>query len=64
MKVGDLVLFHNPAWSRAFKNRTPQWGYGSVEEEYEDGTVKVFWSKTGTARTLGKKALMVVSESR
>ena len=65
MKVGDLVKFrYDHGWTGSVKD----WGLGLIEEKYDDGTFEVYWpSLVGsviTTRTLGKKALEVISESR
>ena len=61
MKVGDLVRFrYDPRWSGIRKD----WGYGLIEEDYDDNMFEVFWPQEGTTRTLGAHALVVVSESR
>ena len=62
MKIGDLVKFrYDPSWT----GTTKDWGLGLIEEKYSDGTFEVYWpSLTGsiaTTRTLGKKALEIVS---
>lgn len=65
MKVGDLVRFrYDERWTGSVKD----WGFGLIEEEYSDGTFEVYWPSLGdsvtTTRTLGKKALEVINESR
>ena len=61
MKVGDLVKFrYDASWSGLRKD----WGYGLIEKDYDGATFEVFWPKLKTTRTLGPKALVVVSESR
>mgnify|MGYP001208838372 CR=1 FL=1 len=65
LKVGDLVRFrYDKRWTGSVKD----WGFGLIEEEYSDGTFEVYWpSLVGsvmTTRTLGKKALEVINESR
>jgi len=61
MQVGDLVRFH---YDHRWTGLDREWGYGLVEEEYDDGTFEVFWPNMGTTRTAGPKALEVISESR
>ena len=63
MKVGDLVRFSNPDWLEA-GGLAPNWGFGLIEEKYDDNTYEVFWPSTMTSRTLGRHALEVLSESR
>tara|TARA_Y100001963_G_C6660094_1_gene390025 strand:- start:136 stop:318 length:183 start_codon:yes stop_codon:yes gene_type:complete len=58
MEVGDLVKFvYDDRWSGLVKD----WGYGLIEEKYDDNTYEVFWPKMMTTRTLGKGALEVIS---
>lgn len=65
MKVGDLVRFrYDHGWTGSVKD----WGFGLIEEEYDDGTFEVYWPSLAgsviTTRTLGKKAIEVVNEGR
>ena len=66
MKVGDLVKFYNASWVGPVPKVYE--GCGLVEEAYNDGTFEIYWPSLAgsiiTTRTLGKEALMVVSESR